>query len=228
MADADGSRWAQVLAYGRQHGVKAAMEVAFNFALPFAIYSYASPSLGAAPALMAASAPPVLWSIAGFIRERKIDALSILVLSGIALSLLAFAGGGGVKMLQLRENLVSGLVGLAFLGSAALGRPLIYQLSRAASRRRSAEAAATVEALGDDPGFRAAMLTATLVWGVGMVALCAAACTLVFAVSIKTWLLIGGPISYGVTGALTAWTFWYVPRAKRQAEARQGAATQAA
>jgi hypothetical protein len=214
------SRLAQVFAYGRAHGFKAALEAVFNFVLPFAIYSYANGRLGAAQALMAASAPPVLWSIASFIRQRKIDAISILVLSGIALSLLAFAGGGGVKVLQLRENLVSGLVGLAFLGSAALGRPLIYQLSRAASRRRSTEAAATVEALGYDPGFRATMMTATLVWGVGMVSLCAASCALVFVVSVKTWMLIGGPISYGVIGALTAWTIWYVPRAKRQAEAR--------
>src|SRR5271170_2683446 len=78
-------------------------------------------------------------AIAAFIRERRVDAISVLVLSGIALSILAFAGGGGVKFLQLRENLVTGLVGLIFLGSAAIGRPLIYQLSRAGVRRRAAD-----------------------------------------------------------------------------------------
>ena len=77
--------------------------------------------LGAAPALIAASAPPILWSIAAFVRQRKVDAISILALCGIALSLMAFAGGGGVKFLQLRENLVTGLIGLIFLGSVAIG-----------------------------------------------------------------------------------------------------------
>jgi hypothetical protein len=207
----------KVLAYARANGAKAAIEAAVNFVLPYAIYSYASGSLGAAPALMAASGPPVLWSIATFIRERKLDAISILVVSGIALSLLAFAGGGGVKFLQLRENLVGGLVGLIFLGSAAIGRPLILQLSRAGSKRRGADAAAVVEALSGNAAFRRAMMVATLVWGFGLVSVCAANCALVFTVTIKQYLLIGGPISYAALGLLSAWTFWYVPRAVRSA-----------
>ena len=53
------------------------------------------------------------------------DALSVLVLAGIALSLLAAIGGGDARWLQLRENLASAMIGLAFLGSAAIGRPLM-------------------------------------------------------------------------------------------------------
>ncbi|HZZ32926.1 MAG TPA: VC0807 family protein [Phenylobacterium sp.] len=202
------------LAWLRANGVKAGVEVAVNFALPFAIYSWLKPSLGDVRALMAASAPPTLWSVWEFIRLRKIDALSIVVLAGIVLSLLAFAGGGGVKALQLRENLVAGLVGLAFLGSAAIGKPLIYQLARAATRRQSAEKAAMIEALGEDDRFRRIMLTATLVWGFGLVAICAGCCVLVSAVSIKLYLLVSGPVSYGAMGLLTLWTYWYVRRSK--------------
>jgi hypothetical protein len=200
------------------------LEVAVNFGLPFAVYSLSSPSLGSVAAMMAASAPPILWSVATFIRERKLDAISLLVLSGIILSLLAFAGGGGIKVLQLRETLVAGLVGLIFLGSAAVGRPLIYELSRAGSRRRGKDAGVLLDALGDDRRFRRAMLVATLVWGLGLVAVCAVSCVLVFVVSIKTYMLIGGPIGYAKLGLLTAWTFWYVPREVRQALARRIAA----
>jgi hypothetical protein len=217
-------RLATALAYGRARGGKFALEAMVNFALPYLIYSCVSGRLGAAPALMLSGAPPVLWSVVSFIRERKLDAISILVLSGIALSLLAFAGGGGVRVLQLRENLVGGLVGLAFLGSVAIGRPLIWQLARAASRRGSAERAAAVEALRDDSGFRRAMTVATLVWGCGLLAVCAVNCTLVFLISIKQFLLVGGPISYAALGLLTAWTYWSVPRAKRSAEARRSPA----
>lgn len=137
----DQSRLSMVVAFARVHGTKLGLEVLINFLLPFAIYSYASGRQGDVRALMAASAPPILWSIGEFIRERRVDALSILVLGGIVLSLLAFAGGGGVKVLPLRENLVAGLVGLVFLGSAAIGRPLIFLLARGATRRRSAEKA---------------------------------------------------------------------------------------
>jgi hypothetical protein len=214
------SKMVGAVAYVRQHGLKTGLEVVANFVLPYLIYSYASGRIGPAPALMAAAAPPVLWSIVQFIRERKLDAISIVVLSGIALSLVAFAGGGGVKFLQLRENLVGGLVGLVFLGSAAIGRPLIYQLARAGARRRAADRADLVEALQHDVGFRRAMMATTLVWGFGLIAVCALNCTLVFMISIKLFLLIGGPISYGATGVLTAWTFWFVPRAMRAAWAR--------
>jgi hypothetical protein len=217
------SRLSRTAQYVRAHGVKAALEVVVNFVLPFLIYSYGASRLGSVQALMAASAPPILWSIGAFIRERKVDAISVLVLSGIGLSLIAFAGGGGVKFLQLRENLVAGLVGLVFLGSAAIGRPLIYQLARAGTRRRSADHGEAFEALRDDVRFRGAMTAATLVWGLGLVAACALNCALVFMMSIKQFLLISGPISYGALGLLTAWTFWYVPRAKREAEARQAA-----
>jgi hypothetical protein len=215
------SRLAKSAAYVRAHVVKVGLEAAVNFVLPFLIYSYGASRLGSVQALMAASAPPILWSIGAFIRERKVDAISVLVLSGIGLSLIAFAGGGGVKFLQLRENLVAGLVGLVFLGSAAIGRPLIYQLARAGTRRRSAESGQAFEALREDGRFRRDMTAATLVWGLGLVAVCALNCALVFAVSIRQFLLISAPIGYGTLGLLTAWTFWCVPRAKREAEARQ-------
>ena len=71
-----------------------------------------------------------------------------------------------------------------------------------------------IKRLGQDARFRRLMMTATLVWGFGLAAICAACCALVFAVSIKLYLLIGGPISYGAIGLLTAWTYWYVRRSK--------------
>lgn len=215
---------ARGVAYLRAHGAKAGLEVLVNFVLPFLIYSFGHGRLGDVGALMAASAPPIGWSIATFIRERKLDAISILVLSGIALSLIAFAGGGGVKFLQLRENLVTGLVGLIFLGSAAIGRPLIHQLARAGARRRAAESLAVLEVLRTDKGFRRAMTLATLVWGFGLLAACAVNCVLVFQISIQQFLLISGPIGYAAIGLLTAWTFWFVPRATREAMARSAAA----
>lgn len=213
----NGSRLIRTVAFARANGLKIAAELAFNFVLPFAIFSLLSGRFGQAPAMMMAAAPPIAWTVINFIRERKVDAISMLVLGGIALSLIAFAGGGGVKFLQLRENLVGGLVGAVFLGSAAIGRPLIYHLARAGSRRRGGAAAAAVETASGHASFRRATLLATLVWGGGLLAMCAANCTLVFMVSIKQYLLMSGPISYATIGLLTAWTYWRLPRAMRQA-----------
>lgn len=216
---AKGSR-AQPAVFAPNRLLKPALEILANIVLPVVIYGLTSARLGDARALMAATAPPILWSVIEFIRMRRIDAISLLALGGIALSLLAFASGGGVQVLQLRENLVAGLVGLVFLGSAAIGRPLIQGLALAGARRRAAPSAEAFDALKDHPDFRRAMMAATLVWGLGLTGLCAFSCVLVFAISIKLYLLISAPISYAILGLLTAWTFWFVRRAKSRAEAR--------
>src|SRR3954453_8798544 len=133
------------------------VEALVNFILPFVIYTYAEARLGDVRALLASSAPPILWSLVEFARHRRLDALSVLVVSGIALSLLAMLGGGGVRFLQLREKLVTGVIGLVFLGSALIGKPLIYELARASMRRKSEEGAQQFEALNIHAGFRRTM-----------------------------------------------------------------------
>lgn len=216
------TRRAKAAAFLRANGAKTALEVAVNFALPFAIYSLTRGALGDVRALMAASAPPLLWSLVEFIRIRKVDAIAILVLTGIALSLLAFAGGGGVKFLQLRENLVTGLVGLIFLGSVLIGRPLIHQLARAGLRRLAPEKAAAFDALRDDPAMRRVMTMATMAWAIGLLGASAVNCVLVFQLSIKQFLLVSGPISYATIGLLSVWTSVYLRRIKGAVDAQLG------
>jgi hypothetical protein len=196
-----------------------AIELLVNFLLPYVIYVKAEAGLGQVHALLAASLPPIVWSVIEFARKRRVDAVSILVLAGIVLSLLAFFGGGSAKFLQLRENLVTGLIGLVFLGSAAIGRPLIYQLARAGKLRESPAEAARFEALRNKQHFRQGMTIMTLVWGFGLLAQTIVACLLVFRLSIQHYLLVSPIIGYGTMGGLALWTFWYVKRMKRRGAA---------
>ena len=232
------------MTWARTNGAGAALEIAVNFALPYVVYRLTQGSLGDVKALIAASAPPLGWSILEFARRRRIDALSLLVLAGIVLSLVAFIGGGGVRFLQLREQLVSAVIGLLFLGSAAIGKPLIYQLALARIRRGAGQMAAApaaeeavaqpppggegwFEALGHDPRFRRVMMVMTLGWGIAMLAQSAACVALVFVLSIKSYLIVGPIVGYSVLGAMTAWSFWYARRRiaplRRDAERAAGA-----
>ena len=212
----------------RQSGGRIGVEALVNFIAPFLIYDLGRRRWGDVHALLAASAPPIAWSLIEFARRRRVDALSLMVLGGIALSLLAFIGGGSARFLQLRENLVTGLIGLVFLGSAAIGKPLIYQLARASLRRRSAEEAAAFEALRDNVHFRRTMTIMTVVWGVGLLAQTALACVLVLSLTIHDYLLVSPVVGYGLVGVLALWTFWYVRRARRRGEARRAAEAAAA
>ena len=212
----------------RANGGHILAEALVNFILPFVIYSYAEALLGEVRALLASSAPPIAWSLVEFARHRRVDALSVLVVSGIVLSLLAMIGGGGVKFLQLRETLVTGIIGLVFLGSAAIGKPLIYQLARASMRRKSEGEAQAFEALQVHARFRRTMTVMTLVWGLGLLAHVAAAVALVFTISIREYLIVNPILGYGTAGVLTLWTFLYGQRARRRGEAHQAALAQQA
>lgn len=199
------------------------VEILVNFALPYLVYVETKARIGRVDALLAASLPPILWSSVEFLRKRRVDALSILVLAGIALSLIGFLGGGSVRLLQLRENLVAGLIGLVFLGSAAMGRPLIYHLARATMARKSQAEAERIQGLRDNPGFRRTMTTMTLVWGFGLLAETGVACVLVFKMPIREYLILGPIIGYGTFGGLALWSFWYGKHRRRSAMERTAA-----
>ena len=122
-----------LVTYVRKNGSHIAGEALVNFILPFAIYNYAEGPLGDVRALLSRPCPDPVepGRICAPSPARR---LSMLVVSGIALSLLAMLGGGGVRFLQLREKLVTAVIGLAFLGSAMIGKPLIFELARATRR----------------------------------------------------------------------------------------------
>jgi len=198
----------------RANGPRLALEVVVNIALPTAIYSYTHTSWGDAMGLLASSAPPLLWGIGTFAKERRVDALSVLALVGIALSLLAFVGGGSVRLLELKEKLVTLLFAFVFLGSAAIGKPLIYPLARATMARKSREEGERFVARQHLASVRHTVMMMTLVWGFGLLADGLLSILLVFTLSIPAYLIAGPILGYGAIGGLTLWTILY--RRQRQ------------
>ncbi len=207
----------------RERGAGIAVEALVNFIGPYLIFGLAKKNFGEVNALIASSGPPIIWSLVEFARKRRVDAVSILVLAGIALSLLAFAGGGSVRLLQLREKLVTAAIGLIFLGSAIIRKPLIYQLARATLMRRSAAEARSFEALRDNVHFRRTMTLMTVVWGCGLIAEAGVASLLVLTMSVQQFLIVGPVVGYGTMGTLGLWTWWYARHQRRKGAARLAA-----
>ena len=212
--------WAAI----RKNGLGYGLEILVNGVLPFVIYLAADKRLGDVGALIASSAPPIAWSVYQFVRSRRVDAFSLLIITGIVLSMLALFGGGGAKFLQLRENLVTGVIGVIFLGSVLLRRPLIYYLARAGVMRNTPDEAESFDAMRESAGFKHTMLVLTLVWGFGLVARTVVACVLVFSVPIPTYLALNPVLGYASTGVLVGFTFLYVRRRRRIGDALRAAA----
>ncbi|RKR46081.1 VC0807 family protein [Paraburkholderia sp. BL17N1] len=197
------------------------LELAVNFLLPWLAYRLALPHLGETGALIASAVPPIVWSLIELARFRRVDALSVIVLAGIVLSVAAMALGGSPRMLLLRESMVSGAIGVVFLLSLPMRRPLIFYLARATVAREMEGGAERFEALWQErPALVSAMRLMTLVWGVGLTGETALRAWMALTWPIERFLVVSPFIGYGIYGGLALWTFWYRKTMPGRVEAR--------
>lgn len=200
-----------------------ALELVVNLLLPWLVYRLTHPALGDLGALYASAAPPLLWSLAEFAKVRRVDALSVLVLLGIVLSVSVMAIGGSQHILLVRESLVSGLIGVVFLLSLLRERPLVYYLARATMARQQADGVARFEtAWRERPPLRANLRMMTAAWGSALTAETLLRCWLAWHWPIERSLVALPIISYAIYGAMMGWTVWMQKRIR----ARERAAAQ--
>lgn len=181
-----------------------------NVALPWLAYRLALPHWGLQGSLMASAIPPIAWMCCDLARYRHFDALSALVLVGIALSLIALAAGGNVRLKPVEDPMVSGMIGASFLMSLALPRPLMFYLARSTMSREDPRSAQLFEQRWlTRPTLATYIRLMTIVWGVGMLGENLLRSTIVW-----RWpdnprsALASQLVSYAVYGALMLWTFW--------------------
>jgi hypothetical protein len=197
------------------------LEVLVNFVLPWVCYRFAKGWLGETGALLLSTAPPIVWSLCMILKFRRLDIVSILVIVGILLSLLAMALGGSPRVLLLRESLITGFAGVALLISMLFPRPLMFYLAQSTAAQHSPEEGDQFRLLWEKPGFVRCMYLLTWVWGVGLIFETVIRATLAWAIPTGQFLFISPIIGYSVYFSLIGWTFWYVRRLKAAMQKRQ-------
>ena len=194
-----------------------AAEVVVNFVLPWLCYRIALPSMGETEALILSAAPPVIWSLLLVLCVRRLDVVSLVIIAGILLSLLAMTLGGSPRLLLLRESLITGMVGISLLVSMLLPRPLMYYLAQATTARHSPQEAAQFNLLWERPAFVRTIYVISWVWGTVLVSEALLRAFLAWSIPVDQFLLISPTIAYTVYGVLIVWTFWFVRRVKAAA-----------
>ncbi len=204
-----------------------------NFLLPWGVYRLSEPHFGEAHAIMISAVVPLVWSLIELARNRKVDVISVLVLSGIGLSLVAIAFGGSPKLLLFRESLITGLIGLVMIGSAIIRRPLMRVLVTASARAFSnpesdmaavlpnklfAGAREELESYADKPWFLRIMSVMTVVLGLILVVETAVRSVLIFSLPTEKVLLLGPVVKYSAVGLLMLLTLVYFVPAVRRGE----------
>jgi hypothetical protein len=181
-----------------------------NVALPVAAYWMAIGRYGLLGALIASSLPLLAWMAFDLARFRHFDALSAILLAGLALSLLVLLSAPPRWLREARDPLVNGMIGLLFLISLAFKRPLVFYLGRSTlSRQRAGRENEFDEMWRTRPALVKSIRLMTAVWGVGLVG----------ENIIRLWIAsyMANPsadrlstiLRYTVYTGLTAWTIFY-------------------
>jgi intracellular septation protein A len=194
-----------------------ALDFLVNLGGPFLVYQLAAGHMSETAALMLSSAPPILWSVGQLIWSRKLDALSLLVIGGIALSLVATLLGGSPRLLLIRESFITGIVGLVFLGSLLFPKPLLFHLAKTTVARQGMKQE-VFAANWSIPGFRFTFYLMTVVWGAGLLFEATLKIILAFTIETGLFLVISPIISYSIYLGLLGWSLWYGNQRRKRGE----------
>ncbi len=192
--------------------LRAAPEILANFVAPYGVYEALAGRFGDTDALIASAVPPLLWSFYELAKTRRLDAVSVVVVSAILLTVGATFMGGSARLIQMRDAMVTGAVGLLFLATLAMKRPMIFYLARATVARTTADEAEAYEQVWAQPGVPQVFRMLTLIWGLGLLLQTSCMCWLAWIWPIGRFLLLSPFISFGIFGLLMAWSLGYIAR----------------
>jgi|SRR5579859_1268242 len=125
---------------------------------------------------------PVLWTLVSSLWRRRLNMVGMLGVAayGIALAISVLSGAGSLP-LKLHHAVVAGLLGLVFLGSAAIGRPILLIIARrVANSRHQASLSRRIES----PDLRKSLMRVTQY--IGLIALVDSILQAVLALSLPT------------------------------------------
>ena len=203
------------------------MIAVFDIAGPLVAYNVLrSAGFSSVTALILSGVFPAAGVTIGIIQHRRVDALGVLVLAGIAVGAVLGLVSHNARLVLDEGSVVTAVFGLICLGSLATPKPLMYRLA--------------VEFMGPDTpkgqeftglwqyaGFRHAFRVVTAVWGIGYLAEAVARVVIVQNTSTGTALAISKVLPFAVAGVLSAWTVGYGRYQKRKGEQLAAAAAAA-
>ncbi|MEU5892700.1 VC0807 family protein [Streptomyces sp. NPDC047461] len=153
-------------------------------------------------ALAWSSAVPAGRTVWSVVRERTVNGLAALILVVNAVSLLLGLVSGDPRLMLAKDSGVSSIIGVGILVSVALGRPMMTagfkpflvrgDSAREAAWRRLADGTAEGSA-----AFRRAERVFSVVWGVVLLAECAARVVGAYTLPVDTMVWLGSVILAG-------------------------------
>ncbi len=158
-------------------------------------------------ALAAGAAVFAALVVLGMARERRPNALGLVVFATLILAIVVTLITGNARVALARDAVVAGGLGAVFLGSLLVGKPLMYHLAQAMSpdTRLAARWAGSA-------GFRSTMRVVSLVWGLGLLADAGIRVGLALSLPVPAAATAISALTFVTVLGLVAWMLWYVRR----------------
>ncbi len=203
------------------------MIAVFDIAGPLVAYSVLrSAGQSAVTALVLSGVFPALGVAIGFLQHRRIDAVGVLVLAGIAVGTVLGLVSHNARLVLLEGSVPTAFFGLVCLGSLRARRPLMLTFALEFTGPDTPKGR-ELASLWQYPGFRHAFRVITAVWGAGYLAEAAARVVIIENTSTGTALAISKVMPLLCAAVLAAWTAVYGRSQKRKGERLAAAAAAA-
>lgn len=195
-------------------GLAVLASLVINFGAPLLAYKLLRPHTdSSALALAIGDAIPVVYTLAVLAFRRRLDPLGAtsVALFGLGV-LLSWASGGSTLALDLQDPVVTGLIGLACLGSVAIGRPLHPVILRWLGRGNQKYADIAARTAAKTPAQHTTSMVTTAVIGAAFAGHAVAVAALALTQSASTFVALQQPVGLPFFGLAIAFLFLYRSR----------------
>ncbi len=190
----------------------------FDVAGPLAAYYLLrSAGISTVAALVLSGALPAFSVSLGVIRDRRLDAIGIVVLVGIVVGAVLGMVSGSAHLVLLDGTVPTAVFGVICLASLRSKRPLMFRFA--------------LETMGPDtpkgreladrwryPGFRHAFRLITVVWGLAFITEAVTQAAIVETSSTDTAKATSNLMPLVFAGVVVVWNVYYAKRGQRQGE----------
>ena len=166
-------------------------------------------------ALLAATIVSGARSVWIVVRQRRFNPFSALMLAVFGVGLLLAFVTGDPKLIILKDSVFTGIVGIAFLLSLVIGRPLTLEARRSWSPKEAAE---IDEAWRTNAAARHGYRVTSLVWGVSMLAEASLRAILVFLLPVSVMVALSTAMWVTTVVLLVFWTKAYARRGDKRGQ----------
>jgi hypothetical protein len=181
----------------------------FDIAGPLIIYSMLrSAGASTVTSLIVSGASPALGVAVGMIAHRRVDAIGILVLAGIALGAVIGVISHSARLVLAEGSVPTGVFGLICLGSLLARRPLMFRLALEFMGPDSPKGR-EFDGLWQYEGFRRPFRNLTALWGLAYLAEAAARIVIAQYTSAGLAFAISKVMPLAVTAVLALFTVAY-------------------